>query len=118
MPMKPLHACGQPGCAALTDKRFCPAHQRAFDSYYNKNLRDPAERQRYGADWRRTRVAYLRAHPLCEACLERGLYIAATDVHHMTPLSRGGTHDVANLQALCHACHSSVTAREGGRWGG
>jgi len=53
MPFKPLHPCAQPGCPALTNKRYCPKHQHEVDAYYNKNLRDPAERQRYGAEWRR-----------------------------------------------------------------
>ena len=37
--------------------------------------------------------------------------------HHIVPLSQGGTHDEANLMALCTSCHSEITAREGGRWG-
>jgi len=117
MPLKPLSSCSQPGCPALTNKRFCPAHQREVDAHYNKYLRDPAERQRYGADWRRVRSAYLRAHPLCEDCLEHERFVQATEVHHMTPMSKGGTHDKENLKALCKFCHSSITAREGGRWG-
>ncbi len=40
----------------------------------------------------------------------------AEEVHHVTPLSRGGTHDRSNLMALCKKCHSEITAREGGRW--
>jgi 5-methylcytosine-specific restriction protein A len=38
-------------------------------------------------------------------------------VHHIIPLSKGGTHDSANLMSLCVSCHSRITARDGGRWG-
>lgn len=41
---------------------------------------------------------------------------AAAEVHHIVPLSAGGTHDESNLMALCKPCHSRITAREGGRW--
>jgi 5-methylcytosine-specific restriction protein A len=41
---------------------------------------------------------------------------AAAEVHHILPLSQGGTHAEANLMALCKECHSRITAREGGRW--
>lgn len=117
LPNKPMHPCGQPGCPELTNKRYCPKHQHDVDAHYNKYLRDPAERQRYGAEWRRIRAAYLRAHPLCEDCAIYGRFVSATEVHHQTPLSKGGTNDHDNLRALCHYCHSSITAREGGRWG-
>ena len=117
MPYKLARPCSSPGCPALTNKRFCREHQREVDAHYNKYLRDPAERQRYGAEWRRVRASYLCAHPLCEDCLEHGRYITATEVHHITPMSKGGTHDRENLRALCKCCHSSITAREGGRWG-
>ncbi|HOE18067.1 MAG TPA: HNH endonuclease [Syntrophorhabdaceae bacterium] len=41
----------------------------------------------------------------------------AEEVHHIIPLSKGGTHDESNLMSLCTSCHSEITAREGGRWG-
>ena len=40
----------------------------------------------------------------------------AQEVHHILPLSRGGTHEDANLMALCKPCHSEITARDGDRW--
>lgn len=68
----------------------------------------PSSSQRgYDAKWRKTRKAYLTAHPYCETCGE-----PATDVHHLDgcgPLGPFG-HDHRNLQALCHFCHSQETA--------
>ncbi|MHB0886869.1 MAG: HNH endonuclease [Bacillota bacterium] len=41
----------------------------------------------------------------------------ATDLDHRVSKRKGGTDDPANLQALCHQCHSAKTAREDGRFG-
>lgn len=35
----------------------------------------------------------------------RGQVIAAKDVHHIVPLSRGGTNSLSNLISLCANCH-------------
>jgi 5-methylcytosine-specific restriction endonuclease McrA len=35
----------------------------------------------------------------------RGIIVAATDVHHIIPLSRGGTTTMSNLISLCENCH-------------
>ena len=48
--------------------------------------------------------------------MERGKLTPAQEVHHILPLSRGGSHDDANLMALCKPCHSEITARDGDRW--
>ena len=62
----------------------------------------------YGSGWNRIRRWVLANTPLCPCGRP------ATDVDHITPLRNGGTHDVRNLQALCHSCHSRKTARENG----
>ncbi|WP_420838364.1 HNH endonuclease [Allobaculum mucilyticum] len=31
-------------------------------------------------------------------------------VHHIVPLSQGGTHDENNLMSLCKSCHSRIHA--------
>jgi 5-methylcytosine-specific restriction protein A len=83
---------------------------------YNKYERDPESNKRYGRAWKRIRDRYIAAHPLCAECNKRGQLTAAAEVHHITPLSKGGTNDTANLMSLCRRCHSSITARDGGRW--
>lgn len=60
--------------------------------------------------WGRTRMIVLRrARFLCQTpmCGAR-----ATDVDHIVPRSRGGTHELVNLQALCSACHTRKTLTE------
>jgi 5-methylcytosine-specific restriction protein A len=49
-------------------------------------------------------------------CLKNHKTTAATEVHHIRPLSRGGTHDEDNLMALCKPCHSQITADMDDRW--
>lgn len=65
----------------------------------------------YGAEWRRVREVKLSLNPLCEDCDANGLTVGATEVDHVTALSAGGTHDLANLRSLCKSCHSRKTVR-------
>jgi len=117
MPRKPKRPCGHPGCPHLTDGQYCEEHRREENTRYNKYERDPESNRRYGRAWKRVRELYIAAHPLCEECLKQGRITPAEEVHHILPLSRGGTNDTANLMALCKPCHSSITARSGDRWG-
>jgi 5-methylcytosine-specific restriction protein A len=117
MPKKPKRPCSYPGCPRLTDERYCEEHQKEVDFQYNKYGRDPATRKRYGRTWRRIRDSYIKAHPLCEQCQQVGKLTPAEEVHHLIPLSKGGANDESNLMSLCTSCHSTITAREGGRWG-
>ena len=116
MPRKPKHPCGYPGCPELTDRQYCPAHQKLVTSQYNRHGRTPEMKKRYNGAWPAIRRGFISAHPLCEMCRREGRVTAAAEVHHIVPLSAGGTHDESNLMALCKPCHSRITAREGGRW--
>lgn len=63
--------------------------------------------------WRDLRRQQLTQRPLCEICLSRGLYVPATEVHHVTPCETAATEaemqrlmfSPSNLQSLCRACH-------------
>lgn len=116
MPKKPKRPCSHPGCPELTDGRYCAAHQKLADKQYEKYDRDPESKKRYGRTWKRIRDRYIAAHPLCEQCKKDGKLTPAEEIHHIKPLSQGGTHAEENLMALCTSCHSEITAREGGRW--
>lgn len=74
-------------------------------------------KKRYGRQWKKIRDRYIKLHPMCEQCKRDGKLTEAQEVHHIVPLSKGGTHDEENLMALCTNCHSTITAKEGGRWG-
>lgn len=43
-----------------------------------------------------------RSAGCCECCSQRGLL----HIHHILPLSRGGTNELENLRLLCSNCHS------------
>jgi len=106
--------CPIPGCANLVPPgraRYCPPHERARQARVDAQRPTSAQRG-YDGEWQRIRAVYLGEHPYCAEC-----GAPATDVHHITPLRRGGTHDETNLKALCHACHSRVTARRDGGFG-
>lgn len=117
MPLKPKRPCSSPGCSCLTDDRFCNEHARKESQRYERYDRDPAKKKRYGRSWRRIRDQQLTEHPLCEQCMKIGKTTPAREVHHIEPLSQGGTNELKNLMSLCTRCHSEITARESGRWG-
>lgn len=117
MPMLPPHGCASPGCPELVRHApRCVAHTRAVSREADQ-WRGSSAARGYGARWRALRLRYLREHPLCAHCAERGLTVSATDVDHVVSRARGGSDRDGNLQALCHSCHSAKTAREDGAFG-
>ena len=71
---------------------------------------DKAERDRFytGRAWRRLRLAFLEAHPLCAECEREGRLTAAMLVHHKKERI---THpelalDWDNLESSCNPCHT------------
>lgn len=72
--------------------------------------RKPPGRIYNRARWRRCRRSVLAAHPLCAECERQGRITLATDVDHIIPYDgTGNPYDPANLQPLCHSCHSRKT---------
>ena len=116
LPYKPKRPCSYPGCPELTDGRFCEQHAKEESRRYEKYDRDPSMRKRYGRAWKRIRDRYISIHPLCEQCEMQDRITPAEEVHHILPLSQGGTHAEDNLMALCKSCHSRITAEMGDRW--
>jgi len=109
MPRKPKHPCSYSGCGRLTEGRYCDEHRQTTQHYYNCYERDSDTNKRYGRAWRRMRLQYIQAHPLCEKCQSEGRLTAADEVHHILPLASGGTNDEGNFMALCKSCHSKIT---------
>lgn len=116
MPRKPKRPCSYPGCPELVEGRFCKKHEQEENRRYEKYQRDPETRRRYGRAWKRIRDRYIKAHPLCEECKRNGRLVPSEEVHHIVPLSEGGTNKQHNLMALCKSCHSAIHARRGDRW--
>lgn len=74
-----------------------------------RKVRDPF----YGsAYWRKVRFRKLVRYPACERCGKM-----ATDVNHRVSRADGGTECDANLESLCHSCHSKHTVACDGGFG-
>lgn len=115
MPRKPKKPCSYPGCPELTDDRYCEKHRTLENRNYNKYQRDPESNKRYGRSWKRVRDRYIRLHPFCEECERQGQLTKAEEVHHIIPLSRGGTHNTDNLLTVCRSCHNKFHIELGDR---
>ena len=116
MPFKPKKPCSYPGCPELTDRLYCPEHQRKANRTYEKYKRDTTSKKRYNASWQKIRKAYATSHPFCEECLKDGRFTPVEHVHHILPLADGGTHDQDNLMSLCKSCHSRIHAKMKTYW--
>lgn len=81
------------------------------DSRYYRMIRSPR--------WLDLRRRKLNDSPLCELCLRSGLYVSASEVHHVTPCETAATDSemerlmfsYPNLMSLCHDCHVSEHIR-------
>lgn len=69
------------------------------DSYFNKSLN-----QNW---WDIRKRVFERDNGVCGLRLRNGTLCGAPakDVHHIIPLSRGGTTTFSNLLAVCESCH-------------
>ncbi|MCC8044199.1 MAG: HNH endonuclease [Clostridiales bacterium] len=115
MPYKPKKPCAYPGCPELTTGKYCDKHAQQRAKEYEQNGRDEQHNDHYGRGWRKIRAAYANAHPLCEECMKRGVYVKADEVHHIKPLRDGGTNAPSNLINLCRKCHAEAHAKLGTR---
>ncbi len=108
MPIKPKAPCRQPGCPALVDKGYCPAHQKADRKRYDQ-ARGTAAQRGYGSRWAKARASYLLSHPLCVMCEAEGRTTMATVVDHRIPHKgdQAMFWDVNNWQSLCAHHHNS-----------
>jgi 5-methylcytosine-specific restriction endonuclease McrA len=55
--------------------------------------------------WDIRKEVYARDGGMCVFCRRVGRLVKATDVHHIVPLSRGGTTTKSNLVSVCDCCH-------------
>ena len=109
MPRKPKKPCKHPGCPRLTEGDYCEEHLPL-----HAKERGSASSRGYNAKWKRARVRYLKAHPLCVRCQLAGILVKATVVDHIKP-HRGDVElfwDESNWQSLCKSCHDRKTMKE------
>ena len=115
MPSKPKRPCAYPGCPNLTDGQYCDEHKDLARRQYDRYERAPDVHRKYGRVWKRIRDSYAKEHPLCERCLKEGRAVLMDEVHHILPVSKGGTHDRSNLMSLCRSCHNKIHIEMGDR---
>ena len=94
-----------------------PAVQTSRTGSTVRNMKLPPadSNKKYGRAWKRIRDRYAAAHPLCEMCLKEGRLTPVEEVHHIVPLSQGGTHRNDNLMSLCQSCHTKIHHELGDR---
>lgn len=87
---------------------YRPARENRRDTRYS------AANRGYGRRWRVARLHWLRRHPLCVMCGQKGLTVAAEVVDHIRPHKgdRVLFWDAGNWQSLCKRCHDAKTRRE------
>ena len=115
MPKKPPRPCSHPGCPNLCDGQFCEQHRTEERRKYDKFERSSDVNRKYGRAWKRIRDRYAAEHPLCEQCLKEGRLTPVQEVHHILPVSKGGTHARENLMSLCQSCHTKIHHNLGDR---
>ena len=107
MPLMPWKSCPVAGCPELVRFGRCERHDRRQkkaqaerrhnEPFYNKMR------------WQRRRNAKRTRDPLCERCLRYGRTRVADMVHHIKPISEGGSKlDWNNLMCICFGCHVEV----------
>lgn len=117
--MKPNRGCAYEGCPrpAESGSRYCSEHRKIMEKKYNMYERSADVNKTYGRAWKRIRERYAASHPLCEKCLSEGRVTLMQEVHHIVPVSRGGTNDLSNLMSLCRSCHTKLHIEMDGRRG-
>ena len=87
------------------------------DCISNKMSRDKDyQRLLNSKRWKELRMLKLEQSPLCELCAEKGLVVAAVDVHHIQPCEEASSlaemearcFSFSNLQSLCIQCHAYI----------
>jgi len=67
---------------------------------------NPDSGVRSGPGWRRAKdKARKRDQYRCQYCRRRDSHFTDLQVHHIKPVSEGGTNDLDNLVVLCNNCH-------------
>ncbi len=115
VPRKPMKPCAYPGCPKLSEERYCEEHRKEVARQYEKYSRRPETKKKYGRAWKRIRDSYVKTHPFCEKCFEQGIITPVAEVHHIVPVSKGGTHERSNLMSLCRSCHNKIHLEMGDR---
>ena len=106
----PLRYCNVPRCSnKVRSAGRCPEHQTQTRTHERRYQHGPTAYNT--ARWRRLRLAFLAAHPLCVDCTAENVVRLASEVDHIRE-HRGDValfFDWDNLAARCKPHHSRKT---------
>ncbi|MGD9780374.1 HNH endonuclease [Methanomethylovorans sp.] len=72
---------------------------------------DVPRNSNYPPDWLiRRDIVLKRDNHTCRYCGDQNL-THSLHVHHINPISKGGTHNIGNLICVCIKCHSQIHFR-------
>lgn len=70
----------------------------------------------YGRAWDKLRLVVLaRDKHLCQPCRRASRITAAEAVDHIIPKAKGGSDELANLEAICTPCHRDKSMADQGK---
>lgn len=110
--------CRYRGCpnlvASRLQKGYCDNHAEHRHGWLKTQRKKGNTTQRgYGQTWRKLRQQiFARDNHLCQVCKSQGKITQATEIDHIINKASGGTDELTNLQAICHACHQTKTQQE------
>lgn len=114
--MNALEKAGQSGSVARRPKSFTELQRER--SHCTVTRSGSCERG-YNYRWRKARLVYLKAHPLCVMCEAEGRAEQAVIIDHIVP--HKGNRELFwnknNWQGLCKHHHDVKTAKKDGRFG-
>ncbi len=121
-----MRYCTAPRCRNLVQRGRCLACAKDTAKQYDR-IRGTASSRGYGSKWARYRAKFLHNYPLCgdrpqfapetkdSECAAAGLYIAASVVDHIVPVTGPDDptfYEPQAHQALCKSCHDKKRQRE------
>lgn len=110
MPKSPVRGCAYGRCnkRAVPGSQYCEEHKKIMDRQYNRYTREEDVKKKYGTAWKKARDRHAARYPYCEQCYREGKITMMDEVHHIVPVSRGGTNEDSNLMSLCRSCHNKI----------
>lgn len=107
VPRSPKKPCAYPGCPRLTDRRFCPEHEKLDRERYNKYERSPDVNRKYGRAWKRIRDRYSRGYT---ASVSKNITVLAYAKPKVSSLTLRRTNDIeAEMQLVFNGSISAIT---------
>lgn len=123
MPQSAPKVCTHPGCGAKIYgyNRRCDKHPPSKTNSVGQDKRNKKDSVRlYNLRrWRKERVVFLRANPMCVDCREEGIIRSANVVDHDTPHNNDYDKffNQDNWRSRCKSHHDKKTAMYDGGFG-